>query len=187
MSKAPKSMTPPAPQGPRTDGLEVAYLPLSALSGYARNARTHSAEQVAEIVASIKTFGWTTPILVDEEREIIAGHGRLAAAQSLGLAEVPTITLRGLTPAQVKALRLADNQLALNSGWDMDLLAAELGELKLEDFDLDVIGFEPEFMATLDAPPQKPAGVSLDDKPKPPPKDAPETCRCPKCGFDFVP
>lgn len=169
-----------------TAPLTIAYRKPSDLRGYERNARTHSPEQIAEIVASIRAFGFTTPILLDEQGEIIAGHGRLAAAKQAGLTEVPTITLAGLSPAQVKALRLADNQLALNAGWDLDLLAAELAELKIEDFDLDAIGFSAEFMAGVDRdPPPATSGViDLDAKPKPAQAE-PAICRCPKCGFDF--
>lgn len=108
---------------------------------YARNARTHSDAQVAQIAASIKEFGFTNPVLIDGERGIIAGHGRLMAARKLGMTEVPTIELSHLNPTQRKAYVLADNQLALNAGWDEDLLAMELGELADSDFSLDLIGF----------------------------------------------
>jgi DNA modification methylase len=106
--------------------LRIEYLPLADLKPYENNARTHSADQVAQIAASMRTFGWTNPILVDEAGNIIAGHGRLAAAIQLGLAEVPTIRLEGLTDQQRRALTLADNKLAMNAGWDEKLLVAEL-------------------------------------------------------------
>lgn len=109
---------------------------------YARNARTHSDAQVAQIAASIKEFGWTNPVLVDEENSIIAGHGRVAAARKLGLKEVPVIEISGLSKNQIKALILADNKLALNAGWDLDLLALELQELQLNEYDIKVIGFD---------------------------------------------
>jgi len=115
--------------------------PTAALRPYERNARTHSPEQVAQIAASMREFGFTNPLLVDEQDRVIAGHGRLAAAQSLGLAEVPVIVVAGLTDAQRRALVLADNKLALNAGWDIDLLKAELADLKLEGFDLGLTGF----------------------------------------------
>lgn len=102
--------------------LKVTYRAASSLTRYERNARTHSDEQVAQIARSIETFGWTNPILIDEAGGIIAGHGRLAAAESLGLDKVPTITLAGLTDDQKRALVIADNQLALNAGWDFDTL-----------------------------------------------------------------
>jgi len=134
-----------------TDGLQVEYVPLASVRGYERNARTQSVAQLAELVASIKEFGFTNPLLVDGQGEIIAGHGRLAAAKKLGMTTIPVITLRGLSAERVKALRLADNQLALNSGWNLDLLAAELEELKSAEFDLDVIGFSDEFLASVSA------------------------------------
>ena len=116
---------------------------------YARNARTHSEAQVAQIAATIREFGFTNPILVDGERGVIAGHGRLLAARKLGLAEVPTIELGHLTPAQRRAYVLADNKLALNAGWDDDLLRIELGELRDEDFDLGLTGFDPDEIGRL--------------------------------------
>lgn len=114
---------------------------------YARNARTHSAEQVAQIAASIREFGFTNPVLVDGENGIIAGHGRVLAAQKLGMDEVPTIALPHLTNTQKKAYILADNKLALNAGWDEEMLALELTELDLEDFNLDLIGFSDDELA----------------------------------------
>ncbi len=111
---------------------------------YARNARTHSDEQVAQIAASIKEFGWTNPILVDGEKGLIAGHGRLAAARKLGMEEVPVIELTHLSETQKKALILADNKLALNAGWDAELLNLELEELELEGVDLNLVGFGEE-------------------------------------------
>lgn len=108
---------------------------------YARNARTHSDAQVAQLAASIREFGFTNPILVDGERGIIAGHGRLLAARKLGLAEVPVIELAHLTPAQRRAYVLADNKLAMNAGWDDDLLRLELADLRSEGFDLGLTGF----------------------------------------------
>lgn len=119
-------------------------LPVSSLQPYERNARTHSATQVEQIARSITEFGFTNPLLVDEQSRIIAGHGRLMAAQSLGMAEVPCMVLTGLTDAQRRALILADNKLALNAGWDPGLLSAELQELKLEGFDLSLTGFSVE-------------------------------------------
>ena len=114
------------------------------LTPYARNARTHSDAQVAQIAASIKEFGWTNPILVDGEKGLIAGHGRLAAARKLGMEEVPVIELTHLTETQKKALILADNKLALNAGWDAELLNLELEELELEGVDLNLVGFGEE-------------------------------------------
>lgn len=121
--------------------LHVKYRPIADLIPYANNARTHSDEQVAQIAASIKEFGWTNPILIDGENGIIAGHGRLLAAMKLKQDEVPTIELSGLSDAQKRAYILADNKLAQNAGWDNDLLGIELGGLADEGFDLSLIGF----------------------------------------------
>jgi site-specific DNA-methyltransferase (adenine-specific) len=116
---------------------------------YASNSRTHSDAQVAQIAASIKEFGWTNPILIDGENTIIAGHGRLMAARKLGLEEVPAIILDHLTKAQQRALVIADNQLALNAGWDIDMLKAEIEDLNLENFDLSLLGFDDKFLDGL--------------------------------------
>lgn len=116
---------------------------------YSRNARTHSDAQVAQIAASIREFGFTNPILVDGEHGVIAGHGRLLAARKLGLTEVPTIELAHLSDAQRRAYILADNRLALSAGWDDDMLKIELGELKIEGFDLTLTGFDDNEIAAL--------------------------------------
>ena len=129
--------------------LAVQYRPLDSLIGYARNARTHSETQVAEIAGSIREFGWTNPILVDGDNGVIAGHGRLLAARKLGLTEVPVIELAHLTETQKRAYILADNKLALNAGWDHDLLALELGDLKDAGFDLGLTGFGGDEVADL--------------------------------------
>jgi len=123
--------------------------PLDRLVPYERNARTHSPEQVAQIAASIQEFGFTNPILVDGADGILAGHGRLAAAKDMGLAEVPVIVLDHLSAAQRRAYILADNQLALNAGWDTELLQMEVAALNLADFDLSLLGFDDERIASL--------------------------------------
>jgi ParB family transcriptional regulator, chromosome partitioning protein len=122
---------------------------VESLIPYARNARTHSDAQVAQIAASIKEWGWTTPVLVDESGEIIAGHGRVMAARKLGIEEVPTMTAVGWTKAQKQAYVLADNQLPQNAGWDMDLLKIEMQDLSGEGFDLSLIGFGDDFVSAL--------------------------------------
>ena len=122
--------------------MQVEQLELGRLIPYVNNSRTHSEEQVAQVAASIREFGFTNPILIDESDSIIAGHGRLMAAQKLGLDEVPCIRLAHLSDAQKKAYVIADNKLALNAGWDDDLLALELGSLKELDFDLALTGFD---------------------------------------------
>ena len=133
----------------RNRQLEVSYRPVEALIPYARNARTHSDAQVAEIAASIREWGWTNPILVDGDNGIIAGHGRLLAARKLGMDTVPVIALTGLSDTQRKALIIADNRISLNAGWDRDLLALELGELDALGFDLALTGFGGEELAGL--------------------------------------
>jgi ParB-like chromosome segregation protein Spo0J len=123
------------------DHLEIAWRPLGELIPYARNPRTHSDGQVAQIAASIREFGWTNPVLVDGANGIIAGHGRVLAARKLGLERVPVIELAHMTEAQKRAYVLADNQLALNAGWDEALLRLELADLSELGFDLGLIGF----------------------------------------------
>ena len=122
---------------------------VESLIPYARNARTHSEAQVAQIAASIKEWGWTTPVLVDEDSGIIAGHGRVMAAQKLALKEVPVMVATGWTEAQKKAYVLADNQLALNAGWDTDLLKVELQEINGLDFDMGLMGFSDDFLQSV--------------------------------------
>jgi len=123
---------------------------IDKLIPYARNARTHSDEQVAQIAASIKEWGWTTPVLVDEHGGIIAGHGRTLAAQRLRMKEVPVMVAKGWSDAKKRAYVLADNKLAMNAGWDNEMLALELAEIGDLGFDLNLIGFDPsEFNNTV--------------------------------------
>jgi len=129
--------------------LEIEYIPLQDLREYDRNARTHSGDQVEQIAASIREFGFTNPILIDNDNEIIAGHGRLAAAQIVGLTEIPAVRLSGLSSEQARALRIADNQLALNAGWDLELLEGELRALDEMSYDLDLLGFDDSFLDDL--------------------------------------
>jgi len=137
---------------------------------YARNSRTHSDEQVAQIAASIKEFGWTNPILIDGEKGIIAGHGRLKAAMRLGLEEIPAIELSHLTEIQKKALIIADNKLALNAGWDTELLSLELEELELEGLDLSLTGFGEEEISALKPEVVNEGLTDEDAVPEPPPE-----------------
>lgn len=122
--------------------LKITYKPTDSLAPYARNAREHSEAQVAQIVSSIKEFGFTNPILVDESDGIIAGHGRVLAAAKLGLDKVPTVQLIGLSAAQKKAYILADNKIALNGTWSFDMLRLEMADLRESGFDLGVTGFD---------------------------------------------
>jgi hypothetical protein len=128
---------------------KIEQVSVEKLIPYAANSRTHSDAQVAQIAASIKEFGWTNPILIDGDNTIIAGHGRLLAARKLGMDEVPAIVLDHLSKAQQRALVIADNQLALNAGWDMNLLKAEIEDLDLENFNLDILGFDEDFLDGL--------------------------------------
>ena len=132
-----------------TPNLQIEYRPIDALLPYARNPRTHSPAQIAKIAASIVEFGWTQPILVDGDNGIIAGHGRLAAARKLELPKVPVIELGHLTPAQKRAYVIADNRLALDAGWDEEILAAELAELTESGYDLSLTGFSSEEIEDL--------------------------------------
>ena len=128
---------------------QVQQWPIDKLIPYAKNARTHSEEQVAQIAASIKEWGFTTAVLVDESGSIIAGHGRVMAARKLGLTEVPVMVAAGWTDAQKRAYVIADNKLALNAGWDDEMLRVEFAELELEGFDLSITGFAPEEIEAL--------------------------------------
>ena len=150
--------------------LKIEQIAVSALLPYISNSRTHSDAQVAQIAASIKEFGWTNPILIDGDNTIIAGHGRLLAARKLGMDEVPSIVLDHLSKAQQRALVIADNQLALNAGWNMDMLKAEIEDLKLEDFDINLLGFDDKFLDGL-LEPEPTAGLTDEDAVP----DAPET------------
>lgn len=129
--------------------LTIEYVKRDQLIPYINNSRTHDDKQVKQIAGSIKEFGFTNPLLIDEDGGIIAGHGRLMAADLLGIDEVPTITLVGLTEAQRKAYVIADNQLALNAGWDLDTLKVELDRLTELDFDVDLLGFDDDFLSSL--------------------------------------
>lgn len=132
---------------------------LDSLIPYARNSRTHSEEQVAQIAASIREFGFTNPVLVDADGGIIAGHGRVMAARKLGMIKVPVIELAHLTDAQRRAYVIADNKLALNAGWDDEMLRLELQDLEADGFDVTLAGFDDiEGVEALDAMPSLPDG-----------------------------
>jgi DNA modification methylase len=149
---------------------QLEHLPTAALIPYARNARTHSEQQVSQIANSITEFGFTNPILIDADNGIIAGHGRVMAASKLGLKTVPCLRLSHLTEAQKRAYILVDNQLALNAGWDEELLSLELLDLKDMDFNLDLIGFNADdLLAYLEPPEQQQQGLTDEDEvPEPP-------------------
>jgi len=167
--------------------MKIETTPIEKLIPYARNSRTHSDQQVAQVAASIREFGFTNPVLIDSEDGIIAGHGRVMAARKLGLTEVPCIRLGHLTETQKRAYIIADNKLALNSGWDEEMLGLELADLREADFDLDVLGFDNFAIEQFLNPPERnneapeSSGGEID-------VDAMEMgCACPKCGFEFDP
>ena len=159
--------------------MKIEQLATGDLIPYVNNSRTHDERQVGQIAASIKEFGFTNPILIDNENGIIAGHGRLQGAQKLGIEQVPCIRLGDLTEAQKKAYVIADNKLALNAGWDMDLLAVEIEGLKDLDFDVDLLGFDADelVMPTFDP-------VGEDEQGKLDQLD-PKWIDCPHCGKEF--
>lgn len=128
---------------------------IDSLIPYARNSRTHSEEQISQIAASMKEWGWTNPVLIDEDGGIIAGHGRVMAAQKLGYDEVPCMVAEGWTEAQKRAYVIADNQLALNSSWDFELLENEILDLA-NDFDIGLLGFDEQELARFFDKPEAP-------------------------------
>jgi DNA modification methylase len=129
--------------------MELIKKKVKDLIPYINNSRTHSEEQITQLVSSIKEFGFTNPILLAPDNSIIAGHGRLQAVKRLGHEEVPCIIVEGLTKTQIKALIIADNQLALNAGWDLEKLSVEIEGLEADKFDLNILGFEDEFLKDL--------------------------------------
>lgn len=140
--------------------------PVAKLVPYARNSRTHSPEQVDQIAASIREWGWTIPVLIDEKDGIIAGHGRVMAAHKLGIEDVPVMIARGWTEAQKRAYIIADNKLPLNADWDAELLKIEIADLKEDGFDLDLTGFDKGEIEDLFAEPEAEApdtGSKLSD------------------------
>jgi len=160
--------------------------PVDSLVPYARNSRTHSEEQVAQIAASIREFGFTNPVLVDGEGGIIAGHGRVMAARKLGMKDVPVIDLAHLTDAQRRAYVIADNKLALNAGWDDEMLRVELADLHAAEFNMDLLGFDAAalslamgFEDAIDGESPESSAQEID------PDDYKMGCQCPKCGFEF--
>ena len=141
---------------------KIEWRSVETLIPYAKNARTHSDEQVAQIAGSIKEFGFNNPVLVDKENSVIAGHGRLMAARKLGMDKVPVVKLEHLTESQRKAYVLADNRIALNSGWDTSMLSLELQDLK-DDIDLSLLGFDPDELNALLNPIEETEGLTDED------------------------
>jgi site-specific DNA-methyltransferase (adenine-specific) len=141
---------------------KIEWQSVDKLIPYAKNARTHSDEQVAQIAGSIKEFGFNNPVLVDKDNSVIAGHGRLMAARKLGMDKVPVVQLGHMTEAQRKAYVLADNRIALNSGWDAGMLSLELQDLK-DDIDLSLLGFDPDELDALLNPIEETEGLTDED------------------------
>jgi len=141
---------------------QIKWEAVDKLIPYAKNARTHSDEQVAQIAGSIKEFGFNNPVLVDKDNSVIAGHGRLMAARKLGMDKVPVVELNHLTESQRKAYVLADNRIALNSGWDTSMLSLELQDLK-DDIDLSLLGFDPDELNQLLNPVEETEGLTDED------------------------
>ena len=160
----------------------IEQIPLKKLTPYARNSRTHSDIQVAQIAASIKEFGFTNPVLIDDGNDIIAGHGRVLAATKLGLDEVPCVRLSHLTEFQKRAYVIADNQLALNASWNFDMLSVEIDELNDGKYDISKIGFSTTELAEIIGSPNE-IDVNEDEKLISDKK----TCICPHCHFEFLP
>lgn len=165
---------------------QLEHISTADLIPYARNARTHSPSQVAGIAGSIREFGFNNPVLIDQDNGIIAGHGRVLAAQQLGLDAVPCLRLGHLTKTQRQAYILADNRLAELAGWDTEMLALEIADLRLDDVDLELLGFDDAGLRDLlgendagDMTPDETSTKEID------PDDYQMELRCPKCGFEF--
>jgi ParB-like chromosome segregation protein Spo0J len=175
-----------AKAAPKTTGntKHLEQIPTADLIPYARNSRTHSDEQVAQIAASIREFGFCNPVLIDAQNTIIAGHGRVLAAGRMKLESVPCLRLTHLTDAQRRAYVIADNRIALSSGWDAELLANELSDLHADEFDMALLGFDADELSTLMGfvPDFQPGTEDdqgrLDEKAK---------ITCPECKHEFTP
>ena len=166
--------------------MKIENIALDALIPYARNSRTHSDAQVAQVAASIVEFGFTNPVLIDAQGGIIAGHGRVMAARKLAMDKVPCIRLGHLSEAQKRAYVIAGNKLAANAGWDEQMLALEFKDLQDMGFDVGLSGFELEdigkLLDSLDAPKNT---VQPSSAKEINPDDYQMGCQCPKCGFEF--
>jgi len=162
--------------------LSVRYLPITKLVNYARNSRVHSEIQISQLAASIKEFGFTNPVLITDECDIIAGHGRVMAAKKLGFDEVPCIILSHLTEHQRRAYVILDNQSSQTSSWNFDMLSVELDELNDAKYDISLIGFSTAELAEIIGSPNE-IDVNEDEKLISDKK----SCICPKCQFEFLP
>lgn len=164
---------------------QIEHVAIERLIPYARNSRTHSDEQVAQIAASIREFGFTNPVLISADNDIIAGHGRVMAARKLALDEVPCIRLGHLTAAQRRAYVIADNKLALNSGWDDTMLGLELADLREMDFDLGLIGFDADSIEQFLNPPEPDFAPGTEEEQGK--LDEKSAIQCPHCHKHFTP
>ena len=164
--------------------MKIEQIAVENLIPYARNARTHSSAQVSKIAGSIREFGFCNPVLIDANDGIIAGHGRVMAAQKLDLKEVPCIRLGHLNDTQRRAYILADNRIALDGEWDIELLNLEIQDLKELDFDLDLTGFDADELAGIDLN-GEPESLPDSSATEIDPDDYQMGCKCPRCGFEF--
>jgi len=173
---------------------QLTMVPIDDLIPYANNAKKHSAKQINQIRASLREFGFVTPVLIDFDNNIIAGHGRVEAARAEGMREVPCVLVTNLTEAQRKAYILADNRLSETAAWDAELLQIELEGLEALHFDTGIIGFDAESLREIEvnaytrAAPGQGESSEADAAAAPEhdaPNTPPHTCRCPKCGFEF--
>jgi ParB-like chromosome segregation protein Spo0J len=172
--------------------IQIKHVPIDDLLPYARNAKQHPPEQVAQIAASIKEFGFNNPVLIDGENGIIAGHGRVLAARKLGLDSVPCLALNHLTPAQKRAYVIADNRLGDSAlaPWDWDMLQAEIDSLKEENYDYTLTGFDDESLAAAVQSVESGLYGAEEEAPESSaqeidPDDYEMGHRCPRCGFEF--
>ena len=161
---------------------QIEQISIQALIPYARNSRTHSDAQVAQIAASIREFGFTNPVLIDKDGGIIAGHGRVLGARKLGLSDVPCIRLAHLTDAQKRAYVIADNKLALNAGWDAEALQVELADLNGAGFNMDLLGFGVDDLAEAMGMGGDFEPGSIEDQGR---LDQKKPVTCPNCGHEF--
>jgi ParB-like chromosome segregation protein Spo0J len=174
-------------KGSGVNAAVIEHIATAELIPYARNARTHSDQQIAQIAGSIQEFGFNAPVLIDSQNGIIAGHGRVLAASLLKLESVPCVRLSHLSDAQKRAYILADNRIALNSGWDEAMLANELQDLHADDIDLGLTGFDPDELSKM---------LGFEAGEVEPPESSTEEvdtdsfemqCKCPRCQFEFDP
>lgn len=160
---------------------KIEMVPVADVIPYARNSRDHSAEQVDRLAASMKEFGWTNPIIIDEENVLIAGHGRIMAAQKLGWTDAPAMRATGWTEEKKKAYRIADNKLALLAEWDEEMLELEIAELQKMDYDLDLTGFSDQEITDLLTPAELEPPDDFDEHDE----NIETQHECPRCSFRF--